>query len=123
MQLQEIITKINQSVEDLDLVTTRKYIEENIDFLNENKNLLKSNARALLDFLTTSLNSGLKPLGRQEMNDINTINTYASRFDLSGLKLTVKNKTDLLLRNDVIPYLSSDARILLEGMCAIEKKI
>ncbi|MEH7342647.1 hypothetical protein V7122_01980 [Bacillus sp. JJ1532] len=120
MQIQELISKINISVEELDLVTARKYIEENIDSLNGNKNLLKSNARTLLDFFTNS--SITKSLSRQDMATIHSINTYATRFDLRGLKLFIKDKAELLLRNDVVQYLNSDAKILLEGMGAIEKK-
>ncbi|MEH7125699.1 hypothetical protein V7127_21035 [Bacillus sp. JJ1773] len=120
MQIQELISKINISVEELDLVTVRKYIEENIDLLNGNKNLLKSNARTLLDFFTNS--SITKSLSRQDMATIHSINTYATRFDLRGLKLFIKDKAELLLRNDVVQYLNSDAKILLEGMGAIEKK-
>ncbi|PLR83539.1 hypothetical protein CVD25_01280 [Bacillus canaveralius] len=121
MQLSELILKINKSVEDLDLISTRKLIEANITILNQNKNLLKSNARELLEFLTNSLDNEDKPLTRQELGAINSINAYASRFDVRGLKLSIKDKAQLLLRKDVILYLNSDAKILLEGLGAITK--
>ncbi|MDF2605974.1 MAG: hypothetical protein K0S34_164 [Bacillales bacterium] len=120
MQLDELISKINQSVEELDFVTTRIYIEENVQILNENKNLLKKNARDLLEFITKRLDSGKEPFKRQELAVFNALNNYALKFDLRGLKVCVKDNAKLLLRDDVIYYLNSDAKILLEGMGVIK---
>ncbi|EIJ80379.1 hypothetical protein PB1_08457 [Bacillus methanolicus PB1] len=122
MQLEELINKINKSLDELDLVTARKYIEENIELLNKNKALLNSNARALLEFLTDNQKSDVKPLTRQEMSTINSINIYALRFDIRGLKLLIKDKANLLSRKDVVQYLNSDAKTILSGMGVIEKK-
>ena len=122
MNLQELADKINRCVEELDLVSARKYMEENTELLKQNKNLLKRNARDLFDFLINSLESGAVPLTREELSATNAINLYATRFDLRGLKTSVKNYSGLLLREDVLPYLNSDAKILLEGMGAIQKK-
>ncbi|QED46047.1 hypothetical protein [Cytobacillus dafuensis] len=121
MNINEVISKLNESIDELDLVSSRRYIEQNMDILNNNKNLLKSNARVLLDFFTNSLEAGVKPLNRQELSTIHSINTYASRFDLRGLKVFIKGKENLLLRADAIQYLNADAKIILEGMGAIEK--
>ena len=113
--------KINQCIEDLDLVTARRYIEENIVLLNKNKHLLRGNARALLDFLTNNTDKSFNHLNRQEMNVIYAINTYASNFDLRGLKMTIKSNADLLMRAEAKHYLNEDAKTLLEGMSAIPK--
>lgn len=121
MDIFELLKKINQCIDDLDLVSARRYIEENIDLLNKNKHLLRGNARELLDFLTNKTDRGFQPLNRQEMNVIYSINAYASKFDLRGLKLSVKNNADLLMKDDVKYYLNADARILLEGFSAIQK--
>ena len=48
------------------------------------------------------------------------MNNYASKFDLRGLKLSVKNNSELLLRKDIRTYLNADAQIFLEGMGVIE---
>jgi hypothetical protein len=119
--IKELIAKINKSVEELDLVTTRKYIEENIEILNQNKNLLKGNARELLSFLTKRLESGIEPLTRSELATISAINSFATRFDVRSIKLTIKDKEQLLLRSDFVDHLNSDAKIILEGMGAIQK--
>lgn len=116
MKMQELITAINKSIESLDLVSARRYIEDNLELLNENKHHLRSNARALLDFLNDQKEI---PLNRKELNVIHSINTYASRFDIRGLKLSIKNNFDLLVRDDVKPYFSEDAKVILEGMNVI----
>jgi hypothetical protein len=122
MGIKELIAKINKSVEELDLVTTRKYIEENIEILNQNKYLLKGNARELLSFLTKRMESGIEPLTRSELATISAINSFATRFDVRSIKLTIKDKEQLLLRSDFVDHLNSDAKIILEGMGAIQKK-
>lgn len=121
MSIKELITKINQSVEELDLVTTRKYIEANIEVLNDNKRFLKSNARELLNFLTSRLESGYEPLTRTEMATVSAINSYANKFDVRSIKTIIKGKEQLLIRKDFVENLNSDAKIILEGMGAIEK--
>ncbi|WML44351.1 hypothetical protein [Neobacillus sp. PS3-40] len=37
MNFQDLINMINQSVEELDFVTARKYIEQNLDLIKERK--------------------------------------------------------------------------------------
>ena len=119
MKFQELIKQINNSVEDLDFATARKYIEENITILNENKNVLKGNSRELLDFLNDRLNSGHEPLTRQELAAISAVNSYASKFEVRQIKMIVKEKTSLFLRSDIREYLNTDAKVLLEGIGAI----
>ncbi|MEH7237692.1 hypothetical protein [Bacillus sp. JJ1562] len=122
MDIEQIIKEINNSVDELDLVTARKYIEENIDFLNSKRNFLNRNARDLLKVLIDMHNSNYKPLQRNELAIINTINTYSTRFDLRGIKLLIKENSQLLLREAIIPYFNKDAKIVLEGMGAITKQ-
>ena len=116
MSTTELFSIINKSVDELDLVVARKYIEENVEVLNKSKHLLKGNARALLDFVNTKSDNCMN---RQEMNIIQSINAYASKFDLRGLKISIKNNADLFMRTDITEYLNSDAKILLEGMNVI----
>ncbi|MBB4825776.1 hypothetical protein HNO89_003012 [Sporosarcina luteola] len=118
MDFRELIQLINDATEKLDLVSARKYIEDNLELLKENKHLLRGNSRALLDLLAEN-DVQVKPLNRIEMNIIQAINIYASKFDLRGLRISAKNNTDLLLRPDVKYYLNEDAKFLLEGMKAI----
>lgn len=119
MHLKELILKVNKSADELDFITTRKYIEQNISMLNEHKRYLQSNARELLDFLTDNYDGNLEPLTRKDMASLNAINTYASKFDLRSLKFVVKESSKLLLRKDAVQYLNSDARVILQGMGAM----
>ncbi|THE11951.1 hypothetical protein E1I69_13140 [Bacillus timonensis] len=121
MDIEQVCKEINNSVDALDLVTARKYIEENIDLLNSKGHYLNKNARELLKVITDMHNSDYKQLQRNELAIINTINAYATKFDLRGLKLLVKENSQLLLREDLIPYFNKDAKIVLEGMGAISK--
>ncbi|MGA9226895.1 MAG: hypothetical protein WB217_11190 [Mesobacillus sp.] len=121
MHVLDLIAKINTSVEELDFAAARLYMEENIEILNENRNYLKTNARDLLEFLTKRMEAGQKPLTRQDMSVINAVNSYASKFDLRGLKVIIRDHSMLFLRNDISAYLNMDARIILEGMGAIPK--
>lgn len=121
MGIKELITKINKSVEELDLVSARKYIEENLEILQNNRNLLKGNARELLQILTSQAESGYEPLTRTEMATANALNTFASKFDVRSFKVTIKTKEALLIRKDFLDHLNADAKIILEGMGAIQK--
>lgn len=122
MLLQDIISTINKNVEEFEYSIARKFIEENIGVLNENKTLLKGNARELLDFISNRKDSGLEQLTRKDLMVINAINSSATKFDLRGLKNIIKDHPKLLLRKDVLDYLNSDAKVILEGMKVINNK-
>lgn len=107
-------------MDDLDLVSARKYMEENLDLLNKNKLHLRSNARELLKFIVDNADAETEPLNRRDMITIYSINTFASKFDIRGLRFTIKNNMDLLMREDVKHYLNADAKALLKGMSAIQ---
>ncbi|MBS4194860.1 hypothetical protein [Lederbergia citri] len=119
MNISEMFDKINQSVNELDLVHARKLIEENMEIIKGKKHFLSRNARELLEVL---IDANLSTLSRKEMLVLQTINAYASSFDLVGLKITLKNNTELLVKEDILQYLNSDARIVLEGMGVIRKQ-
>jgi hypothetical protein len=121
MHVLDLIARINNRVEELDFAAARWYMEENIEILNENRSHLKSNARELLEFLTKRMEAGQQPLTRKDMAVINAVNNYASKFDLRGLKVVIKDHSLLFLRSDIESYLNTDARIILEGMGAIPK--
>lgn len=117
-----MLEKINQSVEDFDYTSARKYIEGNMELLTANKRYLKGNAREILNFLIEQAASGVKPLSRNELSLINAVNTYAYKFDLRGIKMLLKDNTKLFLREETISYLNSDAKTILTGMGAINTK-
>lgn len=123
MNLIELTTTINKYVEDLDFGTARVYLEENATILSENKNRLNSNARALLEFIIDRQQEGVQPLTRKDMSIINATNSYASKFDLRGLKVMVRDNSQVFLRSDITAYLNADAKIILEGMGSISKTI
>lgn len=121
VQTKELIRKINQSVEELDLVSTRMYIENNLEVVIDNKRFLKQNAREILNFLIEQRESGVKPLSRKELAIVKVVNTYASQFDLSGFKLLLKEYPQLFIREDITAYLNKDARIILDGINSSKK--
>lgn len=123
LKLEELIKNINKAVEELDFSATRKYIEENIDVLTGSKQLLKSNAREILKFLTEQKELGIEPLSRKELTIINAINAYAYKFDLRGIKLLLNENAKLFLREDSVAYLNNDALTILTGMGAISKPV
>lgn len=119
MDINDLMKKINESMDNMDLVTARRFIENNIELINENRHLLKSNARSLFEMLLNKTESVINKLNRNEMNVIYSINKYASNFDVRGLKLSIKNNPALLVRKDIKYYLSEDAKTLLTGMKVI----
>jgi hypothetical protein len=119
--LKELITNINKSVESLELSIARKYIEENIEILRENKTLLNSKARELLTFIANRRNEGYEQLTRRELMVIQAINTSAIKFDLRELKKIIADNSMLLVRKDALDFLNSDAKVILEGMKAINQ--
>nr|WP_106783575.1 hypothetical protein [Lysinibacillus timonensis] len=122
MDIKEIIKSINKSVDELDFTKARKYIEENFELVNQNRFHLKRNARDIVIFLQEKMNSGEQPLTRKEINAIRVINTYASRLDIRALKLNLKGKEKLLMKEETFNYLSADAKIILESLGAIKKQ-
>lgn len=121
MRFDDLISSINKSIDNLDFVSARKYIEENIDILKDCKHLLNSNAREILKFLIKQQEDGVKALSRSELNIMNAINTYAYKFDVTGIKILLKNNARLFLRNDAVAYLNSDAKTILAGMKVINE--
>ena len=120
MKLDELIKQINKSVEDFDYSSARRYIEENINILEENKRFLKSNAREILKFLIEQSKSGGEPLSRKELLIINAVNAYAYKFDLRGIRVLLKENAKLFIREDTIAYLNSDAKTILTSMGVIK---
>lgn len=116
MDFQELLKQLNKSIENLDLVSARKYIEENIEILAKNRQLLHGNSRAMFDLIKQKNDLGEKSLSRHEMNVIYSINSYATKFDLAGLKLVINNNPEIFLNEETKQYLNTDAKTLLQGM-------
>ncbi|MEK4082981.1 hypothetical protein [Psychrobacillus sp. FSL K6-1415] len=121
MDFQELLKQLNKCIDSLDLVSARKYIEENIDILTKNRQLLRGNTRAMFDLIKQKKDTGEKSLSRHEMTVIYSINTYATKFDLTGLKLVVNNNPELFLNEEINQYLNADAKTLLQGMKVLHK--
>jgi len=120
MGLREIITEITKSLDKHDLVSVRKNIEDNLEILSQNKHRLKGQLKTVFDFFTNQLND--QPLNRNDLAVINTINHYATSFDLRGIKIVLKEHLILFLKDESKVFLSSDAKIILESMGTIPKK-
>ncbi|MER2076533.1 hypothetical protein [Psychrobacillus psychrotolerans] len=121
MDFPELLKQLNKSIDSLDLVSARKYIEENIELLTKNRQLLRGNSRAMFDIIKQKKDTGEKTLSRHEMTVIYSINKYATNFDLAGLKLIVNNNAELFINEDVKQYLNEDAKTLLQGIHVLHK--
>ncbi|QFF98627.1 hypothetical protein PB01_07155 [Psychrobacillus glaciei] len=119
MDINELMKKMNEVMDNLDFVSARKIMEENMKIINENRHLLRSNARSLLQILKDNTEPHIKPLNRNEMSVVHAINAYASKFDVRGLRMSIKSNSVLLMRKDIKQYLNEDAKTLLIGMKAI----
>lgn len=122
MKIEEIINNINSYIDELDFVSARRLIEDNMELLKKYRSKLNSNARELMDILIQRQKDGFAPLTRSEMATIIAINSYSTNFDIRSLKLILKDKAGLLLKQEAIQYLSSDAKVILEGMGVINKE-
>ncbi len=121
MKPEELIKQINKFAEELDFITTRKLIEDNLDIMKKQRLHLKNNAREIYNIIIEREESGKNPISRQDMATLLAINSYAAKFDLRSLKIIIKDKAKLLLRKEAVDYLNQDAKVILEGMGAIAK--
>lgn len=120
MKVEDLIKLINEATERLDFVAARRYMEENLDLLKANRHLLKSNTRDLLNLIIKMKNAGQHPLNRAELLTINAVNSFASKFDMLGVKVTLRNHPNLFVRHDIVNYLNEDAKIMLKSMNAVQ---
>ena len=120
MDITDLTNKINKSTDEVDLITARKLLENNLELVGKHRQLLNRNARSLFEIIR---DHGVKQttLNRSEMNTIYAINSYATNFDLNGLKLSIKNNLELLMREDIRHYLNQDAKALLSGMKVLQQ--
>ncbi|SFL43388.1 hypothetical protein SAMN04487943_101528 [Gracilibacillus orientalis] len=122
MQSNEIVKSINHATTNLDLVTSRHYIEENLELLKEKSHLLNHNARELLSFMIKCQESGYRSLNKKELASIRTVNDYAEQFDVRRIKLIVKEKPHLFMEKEALNFLNKDAKVILDGIGVLKKE-
>ncbi|GKV70324.1 hypothetical protein NCCP2716_28220 [Sporosarcina sp. NCCP-2716] len=113
MNPNELVRAVNACVEELDFVTARKYMEDNLDILKTHKHRLQRNAQELLEFV---MHSDSKRLTQQEVKIIHALNDHASHFNIRSFKLLVKDHVSLMNREETQTYLNADAKALLSSM-------
>lgn len=117
--IKTIIVKINKNCDDLDFSSARKLIEMNLSRLSETINymLLNANAKTLVKHvIEEKSHDNNNTLTHIQLLQINNINNYCTTFDISMLKRTLRDSTELIQRPDVLPLLNKDARMILESM-------
>ena len=119
--IEEIIEKINENMEKLDILATKKIIEDYMLQLDRRRHHLLASARELFDSIKHKQESGLPPLTRKEVSILYTINIYASKFDIRGVRAVIKAHPELWVRDDIDHYFNEDAKILLQGMNVIPR--
>ncbi|QGH35851.1 hypothetical protein GI584_18110 [Gracilibacillus salitolerans] len=122
MRFSEIVKSINHATENLDLVTSRRYIEENLELLKEKRHLLNHNAREILSFMIKRQEAGYRNLDKKELASIRTVNLYAEQFDVRGIKLIIKEKPYLFFEKEAINFLTDDAKVILTGIGVVKKE-
>ncbi|WP_432353122.1 hypothetical protein [Sporosarcina sp. A2] len=113
MNSHDLFRIINQCVNELDYITARRYMEDNMEIIQENRHHLRRNAKELFEFVVNSDERRLTP---SEIKVIQAINDYANHFNVRSFKLVVKENAVLMSREDTLTHLNSDARALLESM-------
>ncbi len=113
MNPNDLVRAVNACVDELDFVTARKYIEDNLEILKTHKHRLQPNALELLDFVT---HSDGKRLTQREIKIIQAVNDHASHFNIRSFKMLVKDHVVLMHRDETLTYLNADAKALLSSM-------
>ncbi len=119
--IEEIIKKINENMEKLDILATKKMMEDYMLQLDRRRHHLVASARELYDSMKQQKESGLPPLTRNEVSILYTINIYSSKFDIRGVRAVIKAHPELWVRDDIEHYFNEDAKILLQGMKVIPR--
>lgn len=114
MRLEELISKIHKSVNNLEYSATRKYIEDNFEILKRNKYLLKGNARELFEIILNEKSANGEKISREEIRVLNAINSNAVSLNVRGIRNILKDYPTLFLKKDYIYYLNTEAKVLLE---------
>ncbi|SDJ24107.1 hypothetical protein [Salimicrobium halophilum] len=118
-----VIETINEKTEELDFSSARKYIEVNLTEVTDQKHKLSRNARGILEHILNQREKGEESLTREEIGEIQVVNTYARRFDVRALKMFLKGKEKLFLKSETRGYLNNDAKTLLLSLGVVEKDI
>jgi hypothetical protein len=121
MRFSELIKSINHATENLDLVTSRRYIEDNLEILKEKRHLLNHNAREILSFMIKRQESGYRSLDKKELASIRAVNVYAEQFDVRGIKLILKENPNLFMEKEALNFLTNDAKVILAGIGVLKK--
>lgn len=115
MNTEELFRTINKCIDELDFVSARMFMENNIEVVQHRKHRLHTNAQELFEFvMKRDENESL--LNPKEIAIIQSINQYASTFDIRAFKLLARDQGPLLSRVDALSYLNSDAKALLSSM-------
>lgn len=122
MKEKDVIQVINEKTGELDFSSARTYIEANLEEVGMRKHQLSRNARGILEHVVQLREKGEEPISRQEIGEIQVVNTYARRFDVRALKIFLKGKEKLFLKSETQGYLNSDAKTLLASIGVIEKE-
>ena len=122
MNIEEIIKEINRSMEKLDILSTKKMMEDYMLLIDHKRHHLITAARELYECMKHKKQLGLDPLTRSEVSVLYTINMYASKFDIIGIRTLIKAHPELWVRDDIEHYFNEEAKILLQGMNVIPSK-
>lgn len=115
MNSNELFKLINRCVDEMDFISARRVMEENVEIIMESKHRLQQNARELFEFVVST--DG-ELLTQKDIQIIHVLNNHAVHFDVRSFKRTMKENAVLISKKDTITYLNEDAKALLESISA-----
>ncbi len=121
MKNQDVVVNINSFLEKLDFVSAVRGIEENLHSLERSKKDLHKTGSELYELIKQKDEGFLPTLTRKDINVFYTINMYANKFDIRGIREIVKANTNLWARDHITHYLSEDAKGMLQSMSVIPR--
>lgn len=118
MELERIIRKINIACEKGQLKMARYLIDTHLEDFDDNKKymLLNDNARTLVKVARESKSNEAQGLTRHDILVIGEINKASHNFDITRLKLVIKNSVETLHKPSIRPMLSETTKSVLKSI-------
>lgn len=118
MELERIIRKINIACEKGQLKVARYLIDTHLEDFNDNNKymLLNDDARTLVKVARQSKENEAQGLTRHDILVIGEINKSANNFDITRLKLIIKNSGETLHKPSIRPMLTETTKSVLKSI-------
>lgn len=118
MELERIIRKINIACEKGQLKVARYLIDTHLEDFDDNNKymLLSDNARTLVKVARQSKENESQGLTRHDILVIGEVNKASHNFDITRLKLVIKNSVETLHKPSIRPMLTETTKSVLKSI-------